>query len=80
MDNNGISKMAERLARIEEKVNHIDKKTDRVTQMEVELRDVDARAKSAHRRLDNHDKWMFTIASTVIIAVITAVISGVTLL
>ena len=79
MDYNGINKslseIKERTASVETKVDIMledNKKVDEIKDIAVKARDS---ASSAHKRIDSIDKWMFAIGSTVILAIITAILS-----
>ena len=78
MDNKEIYKslteIKERTASVETKVDTLvddNKKVDEIKDIAVKARDS---ASSAHKRVDNIDKWMFAIGSTLILAIITAVL------
>jgi len=79
LDYNGINKslseIKERTASVETKVDIMledNKKVDEIKDIAVKARDS---ASSAHKRIDSIDKWMFAIGSTVILAIITAILS-----
>ena len=79
MSNDGIyealSEIKERTASVETKVDMMlknDEKIDEVKDIAVDARD---KSKSAHRRLDRIDKWLYAIGSTAAIAIIGAILN-----
>lgn len=72
---NALSEIKERTASVETKVNTLieeNKKVDEVKEIAVDARN---RSSSAHKRIDYIDKWMFAIGSTLILAIIGAILS-----
>lgn len=70
-----LSEIKERTASVETKVDTLvedNKKIESIKDIAVKAND---RASSAHKRIDSIDKWMFAIGSTVILAIIAAVMS-----
>lgn len=79
MSNDGIyealSEIKERTASVETKVDMMlknDEKLDEVKDIAVDARD---KSKSAHRRLDRIDKWLYAIGSTAAIAIVGAILN-----
>lgn len=78
MDNKEIyevlSDVKERMASVETEVKNLVNSNSKIE----EVKDVAAKAKdsssSAHKRIDNIDKWMFAIGSTLILAIIGAIL------
>lgn len=73
--NKNLSEVKERTASVETKVDLLldqNKKLDDIKDIAVKARDSSS---SAHKRIDSIDKWMFAIGSTVILAIIAAVLS-----
>lgn len=72
--NKALSEIKERTASVETKVDMVlknDEKIDGIKDIASKARDS---ASSAHKRVDAIDKWMFAIGSTLILAIITAVL------
>lgn len=70
-----ISEIKERTASVETKIDLLvesNKKIDEVRDLSINAINI---ANSAHTRLDRIDKWIFAIGSTVILAIVGAVIS-----
>ncbi len=70
-----LSEIKERTASVETKVDLMldqTKKLDSVKDIAVKARDS---ASSAHKRIDKIDKWMFALGSTLLTAIILAVLS-----
>lgn len=79
--------LKERTARIEEKVTYISEQMDDLRRTEKNVHEAismaesaDARARSAHKRIDHIDKWMFAIGSAVLTIIIGAVVGSVIVL
>lgn len=79
MSNDGIydalSEIKERTASVETKVDIMldnNKKIEDVKDIAVEARD---KSKSAHRRLDRIDKWLYAIGSAVALAILGAILN-----
>ncbi len=69
-----LSEIKERTASVETKIDIVlrnEEKIDVVKDIASKARDS---ASSAHKRVDNIDKWMFAIGSTLILAIISAVL------
>lgn len=72
--NKSLSEIKERTASVETKVDMVlknERKIDNIKEVAYKARDSSS---SAHKRIDTIDKWMFAIGSTVILAIITAVL------
>lgn len=72
--NKALSEIKERTASVETKIDIVlknEEKIDVVKDIASKARDS---ASSAHKRVDNIDKWMFAIGSTLILAIISAVL------
>lgn len=70
-----LSEIKERTASVETKIDIVlrnEEKIDTIKDIASKARDS---ASSAHKRVDNIDKWMFAIGSTLILAIISAVLS-----
>ncbi len=70
-----LSEIKERTASMEAKVDLMldqTKKIDNVKDIAVKAKDS---ASSAHKRIDKIDKWMFALGSTLLTAIILAVLS-----
>lgn len=73
--NKALSEIKERTASVETKIDIVLKNEAKVDQAKsVASKALDS-ASSAHKRIDNIDKWMFAIGSTLILAIIGAVLS-----
>ena len=79
MDNkelyNMITEIGERTARTETKVDSLmknDKKIESIKDIAVEAR---SETNRAHKRLDDADKWKFSVGSAAVIAIITSVLN-----
>lgn len=69
-----LSDVKERMASVETEVKNLvisNSKIEDVKDIASKARDS---ASSAHKRVDNIDKWMFAIGSTLILAIISAVL------
>ena len=69
----------ERTASVETKIDSLvesNRKIDKVRDISISAKN---RADSAHTRLDKIDRWIFAIGSTVILAIVGAVISLITI-
>ncbi|KOY81264.1 hemolysin XhlA family protein [Lysinibacillus macroides] len=70
-----LAEIRERVVRVETKVDTITQTTEKIDAVKdtaVKARDM---ASSAHKRIDKIDKWMYAIGSTLILAIVTAVLS-----
>lgn len=70
-----LSEIKERTASVETKVDRLvedNKKIDSVKDMAKEAHES---SKSAHKRIDKVDKWLFTIGSAVALALVAAVMN-----
>lgn len=69
-----LSEIKERTASVETKVDNLIEENRKIEN----VKDIAAKAKdsasSAHKRIDNIDKWMFAIGSTLILAIVSAVL------
>lgn len=74
------NEMLQRITRVEEKVNNMDEKLDRVIRANETALEALQQAKSAHHRLDqieDNQKWLWrTIAGAFLVAVAGFIISG----
>ncbi len=73
--NKSLSEIKERTARVETKVDSFmatNQKVDDIKDIAVKAKDS---ASSAHKRIDKIDKWMFALGSTLLTAIILAVLS-----
>lgn len=70
-----LSEIKERTASVETKIDIVLKNEAKVDKAKsIASKALDS-ASSAHKRVDNIDKWMFAIGSTLILAIIGAVLS-----
>lgn len=73
--NKSLSEIKERTASVETKIDIVLKNEAKVDKAKsVASKALDS-ASSAHKRVDNIDKWMFAIGSTLILAIIGAILS-----
>lgn len=70
-----LSEILERTVRVETKVDNLTEEQQSIEEIRTIASDAQSRARSAHKRLDKIDKIVYWLATTVIGAVIFAVLA-----
>lgn len=70
-----VSEISERTARTETKVDALTENGKKIENVKDIAVKADNEASRAHKRLDDADKWRFSVGSAVVIAIVTSILN-----